>query len=343
MAGGLLALDRAGANFQLISMAGGGSVVGLIYLAPRNMTRQEGLQNTVNCGVSDPIYASFPVNYKLFNKPGHMAALYREAMRQSCWIGPLLDQRHMNNGQKLFSDWVQFQAAVMSPSSTTYYSKGLCAHAPFIESIVDFSKLAVVEEDVRLNAYCIEDHKVVEFTRSEIDINHFRASLSFPFIYPPYRIGGKHYYEGASYQTLDLLPPADEDDEGNRDRIDDWADVDSVVLFDVLTPELIHRPRDLWDAYAQSIIVPLVANAQSELVRFRRFIHRWGKRQGNAGKPAPRLYELKASVPRSMLPSLLTWSRSNLEELFRIGFEAGLQLAHQWDEDGTLRRLQERP
>ncbi len=339
MAGGLLALDQAGAKFQLVSMAGGGSVVGLIYLAPKGMTRQQGLENTMNCGVSDAIYAAFPVNYKLFNKPGRLASAYREWMKKSFWIGPLLNQREMNNGQKLFSDWVQFQAAAACPSNVSYYSKGMCAHAPFIDSVVDFGKLREVREDVRLNAYCIEDERVIEFNKDEIDVHHFRASLSFPFIYPPYRIQGKHYYEGASYQTLNLLPEAEAEDGGKPEKNKDWNDVDTVVVFDVLRPELIHRPRDLWDAYAQSIIVPLVANAQSELWHFKRSILRWNATRRD--KPKIKLCELKVHIPESLRPHMLTWSKSNLEYLFGAGFRAGAAMAQHWSKDDTLKRLQE--
>jgi hypothetical protein len=35
-----------------------------------------------------------------------------------------------------------------------------------------------------------------------------------------------------------------------------------------MTLQLIRPPRNLWDAFAQSIIVPLVANARNELAMF---------------------------------------------------------------------------
>src|SRR5690242_18766630 len=88
MAGGLLALDEAGANFQLVSMAGAGSVVGLIYLAPLGLSRQQALANTMNFGVSDAIYSVFPVNYKLFNKPGYFADRFRYLTRILPPVGP---------------------------------------------------------------------------------------------------------------------------------------------------------------------------------------------------------------------------------------------------------------
>jgi NTE family protein len=343
MAGGLLALDEAGANFQLVSMAGAGAVVGLIYFAPRDLTPQEALQNTMNYGVSDVIYSLFPMNYKLFNKPGYLADRFREWMKASPWIGPWLHHYGRTNGEKLYSDWLQLQSAIMCPTSLNYYSKGVCAHAPFIESVVDFSKLRKVEPDLRLNAFCIEQKQVVEFKKQEIDIHHFRAALSFPFIYPPYRIRGKHYYEGAAYQTLNLLPDTDVSHTKAGDREKDWADVDSVVIFDVLIPDLIHRPRDLWDAYAQSIIIPLIARAQSELALFKRFIKRENLKRQNSGKKEIEVYQLKVRVPEPLRGHMLTWSKSNLERLFEFGYKAGRELVKQKEPQGKFEPLRTRP
>jgi len=343
MAGGLLALDEAGANFQLVSMAGAGSVVGLIYLAPRGLTRREALANTMNFGVSDSIYSAFPVNYKLFNKPGYFADRYRDWMKSSPWIGPWLNQYGMNNAGKLYSDWLQLQATVMSPSDLNYFSKGLCAHAPFIDTVVDFDRLRAAEPDVRLNAYCIDDRKVVEFRKHEIDSDHFRAGLSFPFIYPPYRIKDKFYYEGAAYQTLNLLPDQDEGGPKAAKRDEDWDNVDSIVVFDVLSTELIHRPRDLWDAYAQSIIIPLVSKAQSELALFRRFVNRRNRDRAGTNQPEIELYELKIDVPTRFESRILTWSKSNLEYLFGLGYQAGRKLVEEKKAKGALRQLRESP
>ncbi len=39
---------------------------------------------------------------------------------------------------------------------------------------------------------------------------------------------------------------------------------DNIIVFNIMTRDLIKRPRNLWDAYGQSIILPLVANAQNE-------------------------------------------------------------------------------
>ena len=227
MAGALLALHRANVTFDLISMAGGGAVLGLTYLAPKgNITPEQALLNTPNIGVSDIIYAAMPINYKVFNKPGHDADAFRHWFSSQPGIRPWLNQHGMTNAQKLYSDQLQMVGAIMCPSSLNIYSKGMCAHAPFIQELVDFDKLAASPVDCVVNAYCIEEQRVVEFEKSELDIHAFRASLSFPFIYPPYRLKGKHYYEGAAYQAL------------NFRNVAARRGIDKIIILNVMTTQL---------------------------------------------------------------------------------------------------------
>ena len=76
MAGAVAALDEEGVQFDLISTSGAGMLIGLLYAAPKGMTRQEALRNSINMGVHDAIYNVFPVNYKVFHKPGPLAVAY---------------------------------------------------------------------------------------------------------------------------------------------------------------------------------------------------------------------------------------------------------------------------
>ena len=324
MAGALLAFHRANVKFDLISMAGGGAVLGLTYLAPKgDITSEEALLNTPNIGVSDIIYAAMPINYKVFNKPGHDAEVFRHWFSANPAVRPWLNQHGMTNAQKLYSDQLQMLGAIMCPSNLNIYSKGMCAHAPFIQELVDFNKLAASPIDCVVNAYCIEDQAVVEFEKSELDIHAFRASLSFPFIYPPYRFKGKHYYEGAAYQALNFRDAAAR------------RGIDRIIIFNVMTTQLIRRPRNLWDAYGQSIILPLVANAQNELA----MIEHW-QTHGHAvaNGPAtshlqmtssgqrwhrPEIYQLHFDIPAEHREFSLDWTRSNLEYLFELGYRQG--------------------
>jgi predicted acylesterase/phospholipase RssA len=83
MAGALVALDERNVKFDVISTSGAGMLVGLLYAAPAGGAgkRREALKNTVSMGVSDEIYDRFPVNFKVFYKPGLLADVYRQWLR----------------------------------------------------------------------------------------------------------------------------------------------------------------------------------------------------------------------------------------------------------------------
>jgi NTE family protein len=341
MSGALLALHRAGLEFERIYMAGGGSVVGCVYLAPKTLNPEQALEDTVNLGVSDPIYRMFPINYKVFNKGGRVARAFRQHWQTLPEVQWAMHQYGMNNAQKLNSDWLLLNGAIMCPTDVNFFSRGICGHVPFIENLVDFEKLKTATTHT-LTAYCIEDGMVEEFNKPDVGVHQFRAALSFPFIYPPYVINNKHYYEGAAVESLSLISVMEQ-----------WRDeVDQVIVFDVLTKDLIHRPRNLVDAYAQSIIVPLVANAQKELAIFE-----YWARTGCAvlpltvpERPGPGLWDLlnrmgpncdicvppdievlsvKFAIPENRRPYLLDWSRSNLEISFGLGYDAGQKFLQQ--------------
>jgi predicted acylesterase/phospholipase RssA len=82
MAGAVAALDDAGVEFDVVSTSGAGMLIGLLYAAPTRRggdikrDRAAALKNTVNMGVHDAIYRFFPVNFKVFHKPGTLAQAY---------------------------------------------------------------------------------------------------------------------------------------------------------------------------------------------------------------------------------------------------------------------------
>ncbi|HXD51738.1 MAG TPA: patatin-like phospholipase family protein, partial [Burkholderiales bacterium] len=76
MAGAVAALDAAKVKFDVVSTSGAGMLIGLLYAAPKGMDRAAALKNTVNMGVHDAIYRLFPVNFKVFHKPGVLAQAY---------------------------------------------------------------------------------------------------------------------------------------------------------------------------------------------------------------------------------------------------------------------------
>ncbi len=331
-------------KFNVIYMAGAGAVVGLIYLAPKDLGREEALQNTVNFGVSDPIYGLLPINYKLFNKSGPSAEAFREF-----WSGfpPAQAAKHqfgMMPAEKLESDLLLLGGAMMCPTDLNYFSEGVCAHAPFIENVVvrKLYRARYAPPECYLSAYCVEDETITRFAKREINLNHFRAALSYPYIYAPYEIDGKHYYEGAVVETLGLIEFATKT-LGVKERTNGLTpDADKFVIFDVMNPEVIQRPRDLWDAFSQSIIIPLVANAEKELVIFQHWIEtghllttaKLERRNreflqsytwvADETPPNAEAFVVEFVVPEQHRPYLLDWTSSNLECLFNIGYKSGI-------------------
>jgi NTE family protein len=363
MAGALLCLHEHGLRPDVVSMAGGGSVLGLVYLAPKGMTREQALRNTVNFGVSDFIYAMLPINYKIFQKPGIRADRFRQRLAANPFISPWLNQYYMTNTQKLFSDWLQFIAAMMSPSDLGVQSTGLCAHAPFIENIVDFDRLKKLKIDAHINAYCIEDGRPRIFEKDEITVEHFRAGLSFPFFYPPFEIDGKHYFEGAAFQALNLKSVVEEliKTSKNEREADEYSNSSSdkkvrILVFDVLRAGLITNPRNMWEAYGQSIMLPLIALADRELGIFEAWIYHGvfvdtmpylsgtstkideHVRAQNVGRPNAGMYQVRLAVPEAHARAALTWAKSSLEYLFDLGYRRACRFISKLEEENRADR-----
>ncbi|MBX9700863.1 MAG: patatin-like phospholipase family protein [Acetobacteraceae bacterium] len=376
MTGVLRAFHEADLRIDHVSMTGGGMVAGLLYLAPKGGDRAKALENTVNLGVSDAIYAAFPVNYKVFQKSGRGADRFRAMMSANPRMRRWLDQSDMSHGQKLVSDWIQLMAAMMSPTDLNWFSQGMCAHAPFIEEVVDFEALKRSEVGCTLGAYCLEDHKTRRFGKDEITPDAFRAGLAFPFIYPPFRFSdGKHYIEGASFHALNL-----------QDLITEFSNdpspenhVDSVILIDVLRQTLIAQPRTLWEGYSQSVITPIIGMAKKELAMFRTWIQHGvnveehhsrrdvvGDRKTSFKSTSPleelaaedraaattrhvpldrrpTLYEVMVTVPEDHRGDLLSWKRSNLDYLFHLGYFSGIEFARHAKAHGLFQRSSEAP
>jgi NTE family protein len=319
--GALAALDDKGVEFTAVSTAGAGMVIGLLYAAPKGMTRQEALQNTVSMGVADEIYDAFPVNYKVFFKPGNLADQYRNFLATLPQL-PLTK----TSTDRLLSDWISLVLATISPSDLGPNSLGLCAPAPWIDHVADFDKLRRFEGEFYINAYNVTDHKMEIFSKEQITPDHFRAALAFPFIYPPYRLNGKYYVEGSAIDTLcfkgllnyrkRLQVEAVSRRAGNRSR-PALAPLKNLIVFDVLSSDkIIRTPRTLYEAWIQSIMIPLVEIAKDDIELFDlKYRKNWDVE----------LLRIRFDVPDDHWPYALDWSYSNLKTLYDVGYDAGLK------------------
>ncbi|UTH72315.1 patatin-like phospholipase family protein [Chromobacterium sp. IIBBL 290-4] len=310
MAGALVALLEAGVEFDIVSASGAGAIVGLLYAAPRQADALTALAGLAGIGVSDAIYEQFPVNFKVFNKPGVLADAWRAMQARNPLLQAIQQQAGQGPTQRLLADWTSLVMATLCPSSLSAQSQGLCAHVPFIEEVVDFSKLRDFQPEFYLNAYNISRGKMQCWTKREVTHEHFLAALSFPFIYPPYPLGDDYFIEGAAIDTLNF-----------EDLFQRHPHIDYTLVFDVLgSSRLLHPPRDLYDAWVQSIITPLTAIARDDLKLFEALHNRdaHGRQRTEVLK-----ISFDAHISQEGHQEEMDWSFSNLSRLYQAGYQAG--------------------
>jgi NTE family protein len=323
MAGALAAIYDHGKTFNEFYTSGAGSAIGLTFLAPRgNTPPSQALRALLEVGVHDAIYRWVPLGYKTFFKRGPFTAPFKELSKRF-----KLQSAVDNAGfRQLYNDWIDLVTAAVTPSDLTPYSDSLCAHYPFVEEVIDFQKLRTFTGKFFMNAYCIEKAQSEQFDITQIGPDHFYAALSYPFIYPPMRIGTFHYYEGAAHDPLNL-PRFHH--QCCRSTIGLLVIVDLLGAF---KKALIRRPTNLLDAYGISILMSVVAMASKDMARFASF-HRELQRQARRGTRTRHIYRLETltfPVPAHDYPTMCDWSSSNMERLWAIGYEGGTRFVERF-------------
>lgn len=325
MAGALLAFLEHKVEFDVISCAGAGALMGLIYTAPKNGNPAQALRDWAKVGVNDTINSFFPPNYKVFMKPGEAAGVYRDWLQRNPFTAPFYD---VNSpwGTGFFSDWVKLGLATLSPSNLSQSSLGMCAHIPFAEQMVDFDKVPTLKSEFYINAYNLNQEKMTIWGKDEVNLDHLKAAFSFPMIYPPYTIKNpktnedEDFIEGAAIDTINFKAIVSDDDTNPGLH----TDVETLVIFDILgADKLIRKPRNLFDAWVHSIITPLVEIAKDDI---RIFESKYNV-DPVTHKPKRKLLkvDLMGGIPSDHWPQVLDWSNSNLELLFDVGYKAGIE------------------
>jgi NTE family protein len=314
MAGALSAIYDHGKTFNVFYTSGAGALIGLVYLAPKGMTTPKALASLVQAGVADPIFDVFPLPFKTFYKLGPFSGPMRK-WSQMFKISPdTADKMHIGGASmRLFNDSIDFWTAMITPTTLTPNSLGLCEPYPLLADEVDFDKLRKFSGEFFMNAYSISKGEMVEFNKNQVDIRHFHAAMSFPFMYPPQEIDGHYYFEGSSMDPLNL-PKLKEK------HVRKELSTQTVVLIDVLgslKSSLVRKPRNLMDAFGISIMTPVVSLAEKNVQHFKDVHH---------SDPTARqfeLLELKFDIPEADRPYVTDWSYSNLSRMLEIGLETG--------------------
>src|SRR5262245_2520469 len=342
MAGVLCALLEKGKTFEVFHTSGAGALMVLLSLAPKGRDPTRALRQWVDAGVSDAIYKYLPFNFKLFHKPGPFAPVFHRAAQRfkvpvaggapplpgdggtpkalyRAWIDLWVDPKRPSR-RRLYNDWVELVFSLLTPSTLTYRSMGMAARVPFLEDLIDFERLRNFRGHFCVNAYNMTDRVMELFDKSVIDGDHIRAAFSFPFIYPPTRLNGKYYTEGADIDPInfhDLLPAKQ------------GESIQPIVLMDImggLEPYLVRAPRNLWDAYVISIMTPIVALAQKNVDRFETS----QAVDPTTGRRPYELIKIEFDIPVDRQPFIMDWSYSNLSALFSVGYKAGEKFFEQY-------------
>ena len=318
MSGALLALDEAGVEFDVVSTTGAGMLIGLLYTAPARGDRRAALRNTVDMAVADPIYDVFPINYKVFYKPGPWAEVYAKTMLP--WLQAL---PKATPTQRLWRDWIWFGAAAMSPSDLNASTLGLCQPPPWIEHAVNFETIQDFDGDFFMSAYNIDRARIETFADPEITSEHFKAALAMPFIYSPFTLQGETYIEGSALETLNFESLIEAK----------GLHIDTAVTFDILgQDQLIGKPRSLYDAWVKSIITPLTKLAQQDIEIFENITDKEAHRHIQ-----PLRLEWADLIPEDHWPKVMDWSESNMRLLFDVGRQAGERFFARHGESLTLK------
>lgn len=327
--------------FDYYYTSGGGALIGLLALAPASGDRYQALQDIVEFGVSDPIYRLVPLGYKTFFKPGPFAPWFQAAADQvkrrarepfvslvAAWLELIggtprggtwrAAARPRDHARRIFDDWVDLAFTALAPAPVGPRSTGLCAPAPFIERLVDFEEVRRHDNFV-VNAFNLSAGRPEQFWSPTLTADHLRAAIAFPFIYPPVEIDGQLYAEGADHDPINLgeLPRAVRSAGCSRGMI---------VLVDILgglARYLVRPPRDLWDAYAMSIITPVVELARKNVEIF--VTSPAAQQFPVLGYADPSHTGFSFDIPEHVQPHLLDWSYSNMCELWDVGHRAGTE------------------
>ncbi len=360
MAGALAYIYRkTNKTFDIFFTSGGGSLIGLLFVAPKRKHPDEALRDVAEFGVDDRIYRLFPVGYKTFFKNSRYTSLFHEwANRYKLEVEPRpfpgeppphdYDPKEQRR-RRLYNDLIDFWFSALTPPALGPTSRGLCAHLPFLEEMVDFTRVNVgvgpsglamdvpvmvsVDPPVAIklklgwfyvNAYNLGSKQIEQFANPNLTPRKIKAALSFPLVYPPEEVDGAFYCEGADVDPLNLpsLKAAIGNEipreAGSKEplRVENLPQV-KVYLFDILGSlerDLMYTPRDLWDAYGLSLLTPVVSLAK----RSRRIF----ELENPKGK-GTELVAVKFAIPRKRRGGPLDWSYANTTAMWDAGWEAG--------------------
>ena len=303
-AGALIALDEMGVKFDVLSGACIGSVLTLAYTSPaQGRTSRESLEYWCSeVGLSDEIYQCLPTDYKVFQKQtGTFNPFFDKWVETMMQFGWNYGQISKSNSQRLYNDLFMLGLTMMAPSIVPF-STSISRISPGLANLIDFEKIKDVKQDIYINALNVDEKKIELFDKNEITIQHVLAGSSLYFVCPQTQINGKWYGEGSYIDTLNF-----------KGILEAHEDIDTIVVMNILNrKDLVRRPKNIYDAYNLSIMLPFITIADDDIKIFE------AKYKGKRN-----LLKVNFEIPQEHIPKLLDWSVSNITNLRDIGYKAG--------------------
>jgi len=313
-AGALIALDEKGVKFDVISGACIGSIIALAYASPNNMSGREALNKWIeNTPISDFIYGFLPVDYKIFLKDlGIFNPFVDNFLSKSIsFYLSFFPKENKDEIQKFIIDFITLSLVSLLPNFTTPYSLGVSRIAEdAFKTIIDFEKLKNLKSPkVYINALNITRKEVQTFSNSQITPEILAAGSSLFFLVSPREINGEWFAEGSYIDSINF-----------KGVLKNHKDLDVIVVMNILDRRaLIRKPKDLFDAYILSVILPFVTIANDDIKLFKLKY----QKEYNV-----KLLELNFDLGK--YDDCLDWSSSNFNKLKDIGYKSGIEFYNKY-------------
>jgi len=312
MSGAMLAFAEQDIEFEVISTAGVGGLIGMLYLAAKGKTREEALLSLPDLFVSDWIYRFLPVNFKVFYKYGPYATAFYQ-MRKSL---PKFDLKPGDSSplRRFANDWMDLWATALTPPSLGTSSNALMSHVPLIDDLVDFNLLKGSQTKFYLNAFSLHDRRLKLYDNQTVTSDVYNGAQAMFMLFPPVTAGTDLLVTGASHDPTALQAI------WTKQR-DLWG----VLALEPFGKHFWRAPTGVYDAFQLMLMNP-IASLQEIVFGLYGQTERLMSTVRQAGLTLPPLYMMKVVLnPDST--RLLNWSYENAVALQSIGKTAAEPIA----------------
>jgi NTE family protein len=332
MSGAMLGFlkEKEKIKFEVISTAGVGGLVGLLFVAPKNGDPKKALEGLCDLFVSDLLYMLFPVNFKAFSKYGPFSEQLYE-LREKI---PKLSVKPQEAGVARFvNDWIDLVFTALTPTTPSFRRPALMSRVYATDHLIDFDELKTSAIKFYLTAFNLSKKELEIFDNASLDVDRYHAAQALPPLLAPERINGQVYTTGATHDPTGLQAI--------------WLkhrDLDAIITLDLMSSAIWRPPTNIWDAFQLMLMSPVMALQAlmfSVYARTDQLSENLSKPARSALKPQlPKLYRIpliagNPGIKETDYPAMLKWTHSNAVALQDIGEEAATKFAEVWKTGGN--------